>query len=213
MSVKRDAMGLSFAVGLYGSAFGAAAVANHFSIAQACFLSLVLFSGASQFAVVGVMGAGGSALNAIGTGGLLGLRNSLYSLRMKPLLHLKGVKRIVGSQLTIDESTGIALAQKSDVESIKGFWYTGIGVYVWWNLFTFIGALGAQSIGDPAKWGLDSAVPAAFLALVWPRLTNIKNWVLAITAALIAVLLTPIMPAGLPIISCALLALIFGWNK
>ena len=115
--------------------------------------------------------------------------------------------------LLIDESTGIALAQKSDAESVTGFWYTGIGVYVWWNLFTFIGALGAQSIGDPAKWGLDSAVPAAFLALVWPRLTNIKNWVLAITAALIAVLLTPIMPAGLPIISCALLALIFGWNK
>jgi predicted branched-subunit amino acid permease len=206
-------MGLSFAVGLYGSAFGAAAVANHFTIAQACFLSLVLFSGASQFAVIGVMGAGGSAINAIGTGGLLGLRNALYSLRMKPILHLKGVKRLVGSQLTIDESTGIALAQENDKDCVTGFWYTGIGVYFWWNLFTLVGAVGAQSIGDPAKWGLDSAVPAAFLGLVWPRLTNKKNWVIALIAAALALFLTPIMPAGLPIISCALLALIFGWNK
>jgi predicted branched-subunit amino acid permease len=213
VSVKRDAMGLSFAVGLYGSAFGAAAVANHFTIAQACFLSLVLFSGASQFAVIGVVGAGGSAINAIGTGGLLGLRNALYSLRMKPILHLKGVKRLVGSQLTIDESTGIALAQENDKDCVTGFWYTGIGVYFWWNLFTLVGAVGAQSIGDPAKWGLDSAVPAAFLGLVWPRLTSKKNWFIALIAAALALFLTPIMPAGLPIISCALLALIFGWNK
>ena len=212
MSVKRDAMGLSFAVGLYGSAFGAAAVANHFSIAQACFLSLVLFSGASQFAVVGVIGAGGSALNAIGTGGLLGLRNALYSLRMKPILKLKGAKRVIGSQLTIDESTGIALAQENEKDSISGFWLTGIGVYFWWNLFTLIGALGAQSIGNPSKWGLDSAVPAAFLALVWPRLTTKKNWSIALIAAVLSILLTPILPAGLPIISCALLALIFGWR-
>jgi predicted branched-subunit amino acid permease len=213
VSVKRDAMGLSFAVGLYGSAFGAAAVANHFTIAQACFLSLVLFSGASQFAVIGVMGAGGSAINAIGTGGLLGIRNALYSLRMKPILKLNGVKRLVGSQLTIDESTGIALAQESDKDCVTGFWYTGIGVYFWWNLFTLVGAVGAQSIGDPSKWGLDSAVPAAFLGLVWPRLTNKKNWLIALIAAFLAIVLTPIMPAGLPIISCALLALIFGWNK
>ena len=212
MSVKRDAMGLSFAVGLYGSAFGAAAVANHFSIAQACFLSLVLFSGASQFAVVGVIGVGGSALNAIGTGGLLGLRNALYSLRMKPILKLKGAKRVIGSQLTIDESTGIALAQDNAKDSVSGFWYTGIGVYFWWNLFTLIGALGAQSIGNPSKWGLDSAVPAAFLALVWPRLTTKKNWSIALIAAVLSILLTPILPAGLPIISCALLALIFGWR-
>ena len=212
MSIKRDAMGLSFAVGLYGSAFGAAAVANHFSIAQACFLSLVLFSGASQFAVVGVIGAGGSALNAIGTGGLLGLRNALYSLRMKPILKLKGAKRVIGSQLTIDESTGIALAQDNTKDSVSGFWYTGIGVYFWWNLFTLIGALGAQSIGNPSKWGLDSAVPAAFLALVWPRLTTKKNWSIALIAAVLSILLTPILPAGLPIISCALLALIFGWR-
>ena len=206
-------MGLSFAVGLYGSAFGAAAVANHFSVAQACFLSLVLFSGASQFAVIGVMGAGGSAINAIGTGTLLGLRNALYSLRLKDLLHLKGLRRLVGTQLTIDESTGIAIAQKSKIESIQGFWLTGIGVYFWWNLFTLIGALGAQSIGNPSQWGLDSAVPAAFLALVWPRLTDKKSWTLAATAALLAIVLTPIFPAGLPIISCALLALIFGWKK
>lgn len=213
VSVKRDAMGLSFAVGLYGSAFGAAAVANHFTVAQACFLSLVLFSGASQFAVIGVVGAGGTAVNAIGAGGLLGLRNALYSLRMKPILELKGLKRLVGAQLTIDESTGISLAQENQADCVKGFWYTGIGVYFWWNLFTLIGALGAQSIGEPAQWGLDSAVPAAFLGLVWPRLKDKKSWSLALTAVVISIALTPILPAGLPIISCALLALAFGWRK
>jgi predicted branched-subunit amino acid permease len=213
VSIKRDAMGLSFAVGLYGSAFGAAAVANHFSVAQACFLSLVLFSGASQFAVVGVIGAGGTSLNAIGTGSLLGLRNALYSLRMKPILNLKGFKRLIGAQLTIDESTGISLAQKNQSDSVTGFWLTGIGVYFWWNFFTLIGALGAQSIGNPSQWGLDSAVPAAFLALVWPRLKDKKSWTLAISAILISLLLTPIFPAGLPIISCALLALAFGWRE
>jgi predicted branched-subunit amino acid permease len=213
VSVKRDAMGLSFAVGLYGSAFGASAVANHFTVAQACFLSLVLFSGASQFAVIGVIGNGGTALSAIGTGGLLGLRNALYSLRMKPILKLKGLKRLVGAQLTIDESTGIALAQSEEKDIVKGFWLTGFGVYFWWNLFTLVGALGAQAIGNPAQWGLDSAVPAAFLALVWPRLTSKKNWIVAISAALLALALTPIVPAGVPIISCALLALAFGWKS
>lgn len=213
MSVERDAMGLSFAVGLYGSAFGAAAVANHFTVLQACFLSLVLFSGASQFAVIGVVGAGGAPLNAIGTGSLLGLRNSLYSLRMKSILELSGIKRLIGAQLTIDESTGIALAQKNKNDSRKGFWLTGIGVYFWWNLFTLIGALGAQSIGNPSQWGLDSAVPAAFLALVWPRLIDKKSWALALTATICSLALTPFFPAGLPIITCALLALFFGWKQ
>ena len=213
MSVKRDSFSVSFTVGLYGSAFGAAGIASHFSVLQTCLLSLLLFSGASQFAVVGVIGAGGSALSAIATSSLLGMRNALYGLRLAPLLKLKGLKKIAGAQITIDESTGVALSQNNESDQIKGFWYTGIGVYIFWNFFTLMGALGAKAMGNPSAWGLDAAVPAAFLGLLWPRLTNFKTRAIAITATALSLALTPFLPAGVPIISCALLAIFFGWRK
>ena len=211
----RDSLAVAIPVGTYGAAFGAASVAAGFSILQTCLLSLLLFSGASQFAVVGVMGAGGSALSAIATGSLLGFRNGLYGLKMAPILKLRGLKKILAAQLTIDESTGVAIGQESrGVEASRyGFWATGIGVYVFWNLFTLVGALGAQAIGDPSAWGLDAAVPAAFLGLVWPRLIDTKTRFVALAAALLAVALTPIAPAGVPIIATVAIAVIFGWRR
>ena len=205
---------VSFTVGLYGIAFGASGIAAGFSLLQTCLLSLLTFSGASQFAVIGVLGAGGSALSGITTASLLGIRNSLYGLRMSPILQLKGVKKIVGAQVTIDESTGVALGQSElGADAMRqGFWLTGIGVYVFWNLFTVVGALGAQAMGDPAAWGLDAAVPAAFLGLVWPRLTNHFERALAVTAMVFSIALTPFVAAGVPIISTALLAVVFGWK-
>ena len=207
-------LSVSFTVGLYGIAFGAAGIAADFSLLQTCLLSLLTFSGASQFAVVGVMGAGGSAISAISTASLLGVRNSLYGLRLAPLLKLKGFKRVVGAQVTIDESTGVALGQSDLGEDAmrQGFWLTGIGVYIFWNFFTVVGALGAQAMGDPAAWGLDAAVPAAFLGLVWPRLTNKFERALAVSAMALALAITPFVAAGVPIISTALLAVAFGWK-
>ena len=211
----RDSLAVAIPVGTYGAAFGAASVAAGFSILQTCLLSLLLFSGASQFAVVGVMGAGGSALSAIATGSLLGFRNGLYGLKMAPILKLRGLKKILAAQLTIDESTGVAIGQESSgVEASRhGFWATGIGVYLFWNFFTFLGAIGAQAIGNPAAWGLDAAVPAAFLGLVWPRLIDNKTRFVAISAALLAIMLTPIAPAGVPIIATVAIAVIFGWKR
>ena len=205
---------VSFTVGLYGIAFGAAGIAAGFSLLQTCALSLLTFSGASQFAVVGVLGAGGSAISGIATASLLGIRNALYGMRMAPLLKIRGWKRLVGAQVTIDESTGVALGQSELGEPAmrQGFWLTGIGVYIFWNLFTVVGALGAQAMGDPAAWGLDAAVPAAFLGLVWPRLTNAKERALAIAAMSLSLGLTPFVAAGVPIISTALLAVAFGWK-
>ena len=207
-------LSVSFTVGLYGIAFGAAGISAGFSLLQTCLLSLLTFSGASQFAVVGVMGAGGSAISAISTASLLGVRNSLYGLRLAPLLKLKGLKRVVGAQITIDESTGVALGQSDLGEDAirQGFWLTGIGVYIFWNFFTLVGALGAQAMGDPAAWGLDAAVPAAFLGLLWPRLTNKLERTLALSAMLLALVMTPFVAAGVPIISTALLAVAFGWK-
>ncbi|MEY2872277.1 MAG: hypothetical protein RL526_417 [Actinomycetota bacterium] len=211
----RDSLAVAIPVGTYGAAFGAASIAAGFSILQTCLLSLLLFSGASQFAVVGVIGAGGSAISAIATGSLLGFRNGLYGLKMAPILKLRGIKKVIAAQLTIDESTGVAIGQepRGEEASRYGFWATGIGVYVFWNLFTLFGAIGAQAIGNPSAWGLDAAVPAAFLGLVWPRLIDNKSRLVAITAALLALALTPIAPAGVPIIATVAIAVIFGWKK
>jgi predicted branched-subunit amino acid permease len=211
--VDRTALSVAFTVGLYGAAFGAAGVTAGFSILQTCLLSILLFSGASQFAVVGIMGAGGAAVSAIATSTLLGFRNALYGLQMAPILKVKGMKRILAAQITIDESTAVATLQENDADRRRGFYITGIGVYIFWNLFTFLGALGASAIGDPSVWGLDAAVPAAFCGLIWPRLKNKTHFVVSVVAIAWALLLTPITPAGIPIITTVLLAVIFGLKK
>jgi predicted branched-subunit amino acid permease len=211
----RDSLSVSITVGAYGTAFGAAAVANGFSLLQTCLLSLLTFSGASQFAVIGVLGAGGGALSGIATASLLGIRNGVYGVIMAPRLKVKGFKRIVAAQITIDESTAVALGQEVRGEKAmrQGFWLTGFGVFLFWNLFTVAGALGAQAMGDIRAWGLDSAVPAAFLGLVWPRLNTNRDRALAVGCMIFALAMTPILPAGLPIIATAFIAVAVGLRK
>jgi len=211
----RDSLSVSITVGAYGTAFGAAAVANGFSLLQTCLLSLLTFSGASQFAVIGVLGAGGGALSGIATASLLGIRNGVYGVIMAPRLKVKGFKRIVAAQITIDESTAVALGQEVRGEKAmrQGFWLTGFGVFLFWNLFTVAGALGAQAMGDIRAWGLDSAVPAAFLGLVWPRLKTNRDRALAFGCMIFARAMTPILPAGLPIIATAFIAVAVGLRK
>ena len=211
--VERTSLSVAFTVGLYGAAFGAAGITAGFSILQTCLLSLLLFSGASQFAVVGIMGAGGSAASAIATATLLGFRNALYGLQLAPILKVTGLKRIIASQITIDESTAVSTLQSNDSDRKRAFYLTGFGVYIFWNLFTFLGALGASAIGDPSVWGLDAAVPAAFCGLVWPRLKDKRLFLISACAIILALLLTPITPAGIPIITTVLLAIFFGWKK
>lgn len=208
-------MSVSITVGAYGAAFGAAAVANGFSVLQTCLLSLLTFSGASQFAVIGVIGAGGSAISAIATASLLGVRNALYGTIMAPKLNIRGFKRVIAAQITIDESTAVALAQEAQGPEAmrKGFWYTGVGVFVFWNLFTLAGALGATAMGDIRAYGLDSAVSAAFLGLVWPRLKSNVDKALAASCAIFAIAMTPILPAGLPIIATAFIAIAVGLKR
>ena len=211
--IDKTALSVAFTVGLYGAAFGAAGVTAGFSILQTCLLSLLLFSGASQFAVVGIMGAGGAAISAIATATLLGFRNALYGLQMAPILKVSGIKRVLAAQITIDESTAVATLQENDADRRRGFYITGVGVYIFWNLFTFLGALGASAIGDPSVWGLDAAVPAAFCGLIWPRLKNKTHFIVSAVAIAWALALTPISPAGIPIITTVILAVIFGLKR
>ncbi len=212
MSVKRDSLSVGLAVGAAGIAFGAVAIASHFTVLQACVLSLVLFSGASQFSLVAVMSAGGSALSAIITGAFLGGRNGLYGVRMAQILKLKGFKRAVAAQITIDESTGVAIAQKTLEDQKTAFWYTGFGVYFFWNLFTLLGALGAKAIGDTSAWGLDVASPAIFCAVLFPRLKERKYLIASVLAFVWALSITELVPAGVPIISTVFIAAIVGWK-
>ncbi len=208
-------MAVAIPVGLYGSAFGAASISAGLDIWQTIALSSLLFSGASQFAIAGVISGGGSVIASILAGVLLGLRNGFYALRMAPLLQTSGIKRLIAAHVTIDEATAVALAQNQNdlTEVKKGFWYTGLGVFIFWNIFTVIGALSASLLEDPSKWGLDSAVPAAFLALLWPQLTSKRLRIIAIIAMTSALLLSPVLPAGVPVISVVLIALIAGWRE
>ena len=171
-----------------------------------------MFSGGSQFAFVGVLATGGAASlpAAIASAWMLGVRNGFYALQMKPLLIPLGIKTPFAAQLTIDESTGVATAQSEPLDQRRGFWLTGIAVFVFWNLLTFFGAVLGSNIGDPSAYGLDAAAAAAFLALLWPRLKARQPLIVATAAAVVAVVLTPWLPAGFPILLAALFALFFG---
>lgn len=210
-TVTRNAIGVGLATGLYGISFGALAVTSGFSFAQAQVLSLGLFSGASQFAVVGIMGAGGGALAAIATSSLLGIRNGLYALSIARVLKLSGIKKVFASHITIDESTAMSVANVDDEELSRwAFWATGISVFVFWNIATAIGAIGASLITNPKSFGLDAAVGAAFLALLWPRLINKQIRYIALSAALLAIILIPVVRPGLPVLASVLIAVIIG---
>ena len=210
-TVTRNAIGVGLATGVYGISFGALAVTSGFSFAQAQVLSLGLFSGASQFAVVGIMGAGGGALAAIATSSLLGVRNGLYALSLARVLKLRGIKKVFASQITIDESTAMSIAQNDNEELARwAFWATGISVFVFWNIATALGAIGASFITDPKSLGLDAAVGAAFLALLWPRLINKQIRLIGIAAAILAISLITIVRPGLPVLASVLIAVFIG---
>lgn len=201
--IVRDSVGIGIAVGAFGLSFGALAVAAGFSIAQTVVLSAVMFTGGSQFAYIGVFAAGGGAWAAGTAALLLGARNTVYGMGMAPVLRLSGIRRVGAAQLTIDESYAMSVAAADGDEpraATTAFWATGLSVYVGWNVATLVGAVGAASLGDPASWGLDAMVPAAFLALLWPRLRDRRALFVALLAAVCAVGLLPFVPAGVPIL-------------
>lgn len=199
-SVVADSLGVSAAVGLYGISFGAIATASGLSVWQACALSLLVFTGASQFAFVGVVAAGGSALAGAVTAALLGSRNMFYGIALVPRLQLSRPGRVAAAHLVIDESTAMAITRVTTRQARIGFFWTGLGVFTLWNLSTLLGALAGEALGDPRAYGLDAAVGAAFLGLLWPRLQTRRGRGVALVGAAVAAGLVPIAPAGVPII-------------
>jgi predicted branched-subunit amino acid permease len=209
-TIRRDALTIGAVTGAYGTSFGAVAVAGGLSPLQACVLSLAMFTGGSQLAFVGTIAGGGQPLAGAATAALLGVRNAFYGLQLTSLLGLRGARRPVGAHLVIDESAAMAAAQPSAVRSRAAFWWTGLSVFVGWNAMTLVGALGADQLSDPGVLGLDVAGPAAFVALLAPRLVDRDAWAVALVAAAAALAVVPFVPAGVPVLVAAAVALVVG---
>jgi predicted branched-subunit amino acid permease len=213
-AVLSTSVGVGLATGLYGVSFGALSVAAGLDVWQTQVLSLLMFSGGSQFAFIGIIAASGLGSVAVGaavvSAWLLGIRNGFYAVRMAPILERVGLQKLIPALLTIDESTAVATAQSEKSEQRKGFWFTGLAVFVFWNLATLLGAFLGDAIGDPATWGLDAAAAAAFLGLIWPRLKERQSLAVAALSLVVAVILTPSLPAGVPVLVAGAIAIVFG---
>jgi predicted branched-subunit amino acid permease len=202
--ISRTALSIAVASGAYGISFGALGTAAGLTVVQTCALSVLVFTGGSQFALIGTM-AGAGPMSGVASAVLLGARNMLYGARLAPTLGLRGLRRFVGGQLVLDESTAVALAREPDGPRASrfGFWATGLAIFVLWNAATLLGALSGTAIGDPRDLGLDAAVPAAFLALLAPRLTGRQARIAGLLAVLVALALVPVVPAGVPVVAAA----------
>ncbi|WP_412079228.1 AzlC family ABC transporter permease [Streptomyces xanthophaeus] len=212
-AVVRDALGVGVAVGLSGFAFAVTAAGAGISTLQACVLSLLVFTGASQFALVGALAAGGNPFTAAAGAFFLGTRNAFYGLRLSQLLALPRAVRPFAAHWVIDETTAVALAQPGRKSARLGFAVTGLTLYVLWNLTTLLGALGAEAIGDTRVWGLDAAGPAVFLALLAPMLKSSTERAVAALALVLGLGLLPVLPAGVPVLIAALAAPAVLWMK
>ena len=205
---RRDGFLLGVAVGIFGVTFGVLASASGLSAFKATTMSLLVFTGASQFAAVGIASSGGEPLSALGTALLLAARNGVYSLSIAETLPANGLKRLIAAQLVIDETAAMSEAQPVPEVSQEVFWVTGISVFVFWNAGTLVGVFAGQVVGDPLSWGLDAAFPAGFLALLLPHLSDRKKRLAALLGAVIAAISIPILPQGLPVLAAAFGAVI-----
>jgi len=188
--------------------FGVLAVASGLSVPKTVAMSLLVFTGASQFAAVGVIGAGGSPLAALASALLLAARNLAYGLVLAPIVQGSLGRRLLGAHIVLDESTAMATAQADRADKQKAFWATGIAVFVCWNIGTVVGALGGTAIGDPAALGLDAAFPAGFVVLIVPHVRRLDGKIAAVLGGAIALVLVPIAPTGVPIIAASAAALV-----
>jgi predicted branched-subunit amino acid permease len=211
-AAARSGWAVGIATAAYGVSFGALATASGLDVWQACVLSLVMFSGGSQFALIGVLASGGvgAGTSAIAGAALLGVRNSFYAVRLSRIIGPGFLRRAAAAQLTIDESTAVATAQREPRAQRIGFWTTGLVVYIGWNLTTLAGALLGNLIGDVKAYGLDAAAAAAFLGLLWPRLKTRQTQAVAVAAGFVATLLTPFLMPGLPVLAAAAVAILVG---
>ena len=206
----RVGLSLGIATGLYGISFGALSIAAGLTFWQTQALSALMFTGGSQFAFIGVLSGGGAGAAAVGAASLLGVRNTVYGMTMNALLRPRSWRKLIAAQVTIDESNAAASAQPTFLERKRGFWVAGVSVFLLWNLFSAVGALLGDAVGDPGQWGLDGAAVAAFLGLLWPRLREREPLAVAVVCGVVTALCIPLVPSGIPVLVAAVVAQAWG---
>ncbi|HTX13373.1 MAG TPA: AzlC family ABC transporter permease [Solirubrobacteraceae bacterium] len=207
--IIRAAAGIGVYAGAFGVTFGAVSATAGLSVIQAVTMSAVMFTGASQFALVGILAVGGAPLAGLSAALLLGLRNAFYGVPVTDILGPRGLRRLSTAHFVIDETTAMAVAQSTRRAGRYAFWATGVTLFALWNLGTLCGALIGSGI-DTSALGLDAAAPAIFLALLWPQLSRDRAPAVALGAIVVALGLGSIAPAGVPIIATAAVAIAAG---
>jgi 4-azaleucine resistance transporter AzlC len=205
-AIRRDALGIALAAGVYAVSFGVISTVSGLTALQTCVLSLVMFTGGSQFAFIGVIGSGGLPYSGVAAALLLGARNGLYGIRLAPILRAGRRRRLLAAHFVIDETTAMAIRHDRDQDARQAFWTTGIALFVLWNLGTALGAVAGPVIGEPETYGLDAAIPAAFVALLWPQLPDLASRLTAVLAVGLTVVLVPVVPVGIPVLAAGLVA-------
>jgi 4-azaleucine resistance transporter AzlC len=211
--VVRDAVSIGVATGIYAVSFGVLSVAAGFSVAQTCVMSLVTFTGASQFSFVSVFAAGGGVAAALPPALLLAGRNGIYALSLGAVIRGGPLRRAAEAHLVIDESTAMAHAQEDERAKRRAFLATGLAIFACWNAGTLLGALAGGVVGDPRDLGLDAIFPAVFLALLVPQVRGREAMGAAVAGAAIALVLVPVAPAGVPVMVSVLASLPFLWKR
>lgn len=207
--ILKAAVGIGLYAMAFGASFGAIAVGSGLTLAQTMVLSLVMFTGASQFAFVGVAAAGGSPFAAVSASLLLGVRNAFYGVPLSEILHPRGLARLWTAHFVIDETTAMAVSQATRRAQRYAFWATGLILFSLWQLGSLSGALIGRAV-DPNDVGLDAAAPAVFLALLWPFLRRREARWVALGGAVVALALVPVAPPGIPVVAAATVALVAG---
>lgn len=210
-SVIIDSLGVGLATGAYGVSFGALSTSSSgLTVLQTCVMSLFVFTGATQFAFIGTVASGGNPIAGALTATLLGSRNLFYGLSIAQKLRLSGPARLASAHLVIDESTAMSVTRDTTRQARLGFFWTGLSIFVLWNLTTLLGAIAGENIGDPKTYGLDAAVGAAFLGLLWPRLATWQGRLVALVGAAVALGAIPLTSPGIPIIIGGAVAVLLG---
>jgi predicted branched-subunit amino acid permease len=207
-ALVRDVALVCLADGIVGVSFGATAVAGGLAWWVPVVMSLLVFAGGSQFAAVGVALAGGSPVAAVAAGAVLNTRLFPYGLAVSDVTSVDGVgrarrwaARLLGAQLVTDESVAFALRHTDPARRKAAFWTCGASLFTVWNIAVPLGVLAGSAIRNTAAFGLDATFPAVLLALALPTLTDGRTRVAAIGGAGAAVALTPVLPAGLPVLA------------
>ncbi|MEU6380050.1 MprA protease, GlyGly-CTERM protein-sorting domain-containing form [Streptomyces sp. NPDC046909] len=214
LELIRDASLVWLASGVVGVSFGAISVAGGLPIWVPVVMSLLVYAGSAQFSAVGVLLSGGGPLAAAATGLLLNTRTAAYSLAVADTLGRGRLARLLGAHLVTDETVAFALAQTDPVRRRTAFWVSGLGLFAVWNIGVLAGALAGDALGDTARYGLDAAFPAVLVALVLPALradTAVRRS--AALGVCVALLLTPVAPAGIPVLLALAGLLAFGRRR